>query len=344
MIDEKSLARYGEWEGELRGRLLNSIDWEEGCFLQYGRKCAFLNEDSLCDLHAEAGEDALCRTCKEYPRHTEEFEGVREYSLSLSCPEAARIILMEKGKSSFVQWEDSEEDPFEEEFDFLLYTRLVEAREILFSILEAREYPFSARMGECLFFAKKMQELLEEGDFSGLEEWTKYFAWDMHRGKEHAEKMMAERFENMKKSWKILMDLEHLEPEWDEKLRRLNRTLYRKGKAEYDACYKMFCEARACGEDSGLGWDCMMEKIGMFFVYTYFCGAVYDDALYSKILLTAFSAAWIEEFLLAEYSEKGRMPEEKDMIYIVCRYAREIEHSDQNLNALEDWFWKVSHP
>ena len=131
MIDEKSLKRYWNWDGKLRGRLINSIDWEEGAFLQYDRKCAFLNEQFLCDLQAEAGEEALCSTCREYPRHVEEFEGVREYSLSLSCPEAARIMLTEKGKSSFVQWEDEKEDEFEEDFDFLLYTRLLEAREIL---------------------------------------------------------------------------------------------------------------------------------------------------------------------------------------------------------------------
>ena len=35
----------------------------------------------------------FCKTCRQYPRHEEEYENVRELSLSLSCPEAARMIL-----------------------------------------------------------------------------------------------------------------------------------------------------------------------------------------------------------------------------------------------------------
>lgn len=343
-IDEKSLVQYLNWEGKLRGRLLNSIDWEEGTFLQYDRKCAFLNEKSLCDLQAEAGEQALCRTCREYPRHIEEFEGVREYSLSLSCPEAARIMLTEKEKSSFIQWEDLKEEAFEEEFDFLLYTRLLEAREVLFSILETRELPFSVRMEECLFFAERLQRLLEKGDFAALEEWTEGFVCDIGRGKNQVQKAKARRFENMQKNWNIFIELEHLEKSWEERLKHVNKSLYLAGKENYDACYEEFLQAREKKDVSSVKWDRMMEKIAVFFIYTYFCGAVYDDAVYSKVLLTAFSTSWIEEFMLAEYQEKGEVPEEEDMISMAYRYAREIEHSDQNLNALEDWFWEISHP
>lgn len=133
--------------------------------MQYDRKCAFLNEQFLCDLQAEAGEEALCSTCREYPRHVEEFEGVREYSLSLSCPEAARIMLTEKGKSSFVQWEDEKEDEFEEDFDFLLYTRLLEAREILFSVMEKKMSPSLCVWKNVCFFCRKTAETPGGGGF-----------------------------------------------------------------------------------------------------------------------------------------------------------------------------------
>ena len=47
----------------------------------------------------------LCDTCRRYPRHIEEFEGMREISLSLSCPEAARIILSQKDPVTFRTFE-----------------------------------------------------------------------------------------------------------------------------------------------------------------------------------------------------------------------------------------------
>ena len=102
--------------------MLTSIDWEEGAFLQFDRRCSFLNEEKLCDLYEEMGEEFLCRTCREYPRHTEEFENVRELSLSLSCPEAARIILECTEPLIFLSEETKEKEPEpDENFDFLMY-------------------------------------------------------------------------------------------------------------------------------------------------------------------------------------------------------------------------------
>ena len=117
VIDEASLERYGNEKSEFGTRLRNSIDWDEECFYQNNRRCAFLNEENLCDLYKALGPDSLCDTCRMYPRHTEEYEGLRELSLSLSCPEAARIILSCKEPVRFLEEEDDLEDDFEE-FDY----------------------------------------------------------------------------------------------------------------------------------------------------------------------------------------------------------------------------------
>ena len=93
-IDPASLKKYRKAKGPLKKRLRNEVDWDEKCFRRYGGRCAFLNDDNLCDLYLEGGgSKAFCRTCRTYPRHIEEFEGLREISLSLSCPAAAEIIL-----------------------------------------------------------------------------------------------------------------------------------------------------------------------------------------------------------------------------------------------------------
>ena len=55
VIDEDSLERYGKEQGEFGKRLRNSIDWEEECFYQKNRRCAFLNDENLCDLYKALG-------------------------------------------------------------------------------------------------------------------------------------------------------------------------------------------------------------------------------------------------------------------------------------------------
>ena len=113
VIDNKTLKKYQHFKGPFHNRLHNDIDWKEHVFRQYNRRCAFLNEENLCDIYTEAGPKMLCDTCRNYPRHIEEFEGLREISLSLSCPEAARILLSQKEKvHSRMNTSDTSKDLF----------------------------------------------------------------------------------------------------------------------------------------------------------------------------------------------------------------------------------------
>ena len=94
VVDEASLKRYKKVAGEFKQRIREGVDFKEGVFYQKnGKRCAFLNEQNLCDMYTALGETAFCETCRRYPRHIEEFENVREFTLSASCPEVARILL-----------------------------------------------------------------------------------------------------------------------------------------------------------------------------------------------------------------------------------------------------------
>ena len=151
VIDEKTLEKYHTYEGAFGNRLANSIDWREGVFKQYeDKRCAFLDENNLCDIYTEAGPEMFCRTCKSYPRHFEEFENVREISLAMSCPEAAKLILASKEPVSFVTVEKKYKEDIYEDFDFLLYSKLADAREIIFEILQDRTKPVRERMAMAL--------------------------------------------------------------------------------------------------------------------------------------------------------------------------------------------------
>ena len=146
LIDQESLEKYSSVNTDFGTRLLNSIDWYQGAFEQYNKRCSFLNDENLCDLYQEMGADALCQTCRMYPRHVEEFEDLREYSLSLSCPEAARIMLSTEEKTKFIETEDTLEEEDYEDFDLLLFDRLEEARDYIFSMIQNRTLDFSKRM------------------------------------------------------------------------------------------------------------------------------------------------------------------------------------------------------
>jgi lysine-N-methylase len=56
--------------------------------------CPFFGADHLCAIQKEYGPQLLSATCSIYPRSFSRVAGVMEGSLSLSCPEAARFVLL----------------------------------------------------------------------------------------------------------------------------------------------------------------------------------------------------------------------------------------------------------
>lgn len=349
VIDEDSLEKYSRIENSFGNRIRNSVDWEEGIFYQYDKRCAFLNEQNLCDLQSELGEEALCDTCRRYPRHVEEYEGLREYSLSLSCPVTAAMILQEKEPVTFQEWETNEEDEFEE-FDFLMFTQLEDARDVIFQIIQNREIDLRIRMKKILNFARKLQSCINEErsyDVDGIIEFYRVWSeegWRKDREKEeNGENEAAEEitYDRMVKNFSVFYKMEHLHSKWTKRLDDTWKALYEKGESYYRDIWNQFHKAYGYHGVNKKEWERTGEQLLMFFVYTYFCGAVYDDMIYTKIALSVFSVVWIQEFFMVLWITRQGKASMEEMIETAYSYAREVEHSDLNLDILEEWLDKA---
>ncbi len=71
-----------------------------------GSACPFLSE-GLCAIQKKLGERYLSIMCGRYPRGMNMVDDVLQRSLDLSCPEAARIVLLDPDPMQF----DEEEGP-----------------------------------------------------------------------------------------------------------------------------------------------------------------------------------------------------------------------------------------
>lgn len=94
LVDPEKAAFYRSIPGPLGDRLRQVLTEEDGetYMLIENRRCPMWRKDGLCRIQAELGEDALCKTCREFPRLTHDYGDFTELGLELSCPEAARII------------------------------------------------------------------------------------------------------------------------------------------------------------------------------------------------------------------------------------------------------------
>ena len=79
----------------------------------------------------------------------------------------------------------------------------------------------------------------------------------------------------------------------------------------------------------------MMEQLLVYFITTYFCGAVYDEYVASKVKMSVCGVFYIEELALAQWLKNGEKLTLQELTTFVYRYSRELEHSDENLITMD---------
>lgn len=342
VIDEESMKKYKNIKGDYVWKVMAAVDWESGCFRQdNAKRCAFLNPDNLCDLYTNAGESSLCKTCREYPRHTEEFEDVREITLSASCPIVARMLLERKTPVTFVTEEDTNiEETLEfEEFDPFLYSVIEDGRAAMLGILQDRTIPMTERMLLVLGMAHDMQRRINHSDlFSCNQVIAKYqgekaraYIKSYLKGKDIVEE------ENLVTDvFPLLYELETLREEWDDLLHKSQENLLFSTESPY-ANKKLDFERWKNGNSDV---EIQIEQIMVYFLYTYFPGSVYDGQLFAKAQMAVYCTWMIELLWMARWLENGRnlnLDEKTELFY---RFCREIEHSDENLEKLDKFMKK----
>lgn len=335
-IDPVSLKKYRKTKGALGNRLKNEINWKEGCFRRYAGRCAFLTGENLCDLYLEGGGDkALCKTCRTYPRHIEEFEGLREFSLSMSCPAAAEIILTNKEPVRFLHAENPERDePFEndyEDFDYFLFTKLMDTRNLILKILQNREQPLKLRAAVALALSHDLQERIDRNALFDadklLERYSSARMWTWFEEQLRKPYSNSNAGRTMTRLFSLFKQMEVLRKDWTFHLAAARRTLT---DFQYGSCYKAEKNMFENVFDDIIG-----EQILVYFVFTYFCGAVYNGNAYGKMKFAIAGLILIRELVRARWIQHTGRLDTEEIIMTAVRYSREIEHSDYNKVTME---------
>lgn len=329
VIDKETLKKYRKISGPFKKRMRSSVNWLTGTFKQDKEKrCAFLNDKNLCDLYLAQGEDGFCHTCSSYPRHTEEFEGVREISLSVSCPEVARILMDRMAPVSFESYEDDVEEEYED-FDPFLFSVLEDARNVMIKILQDRSMSIRARAAAVLELAEEIQKRVDDGELFSCSELIDNYEFKAEIilvDSEETDKVLSDCAQS---AFSLLYDLELLKKDWDILCRSTETILYSEDYLKYRNAFFKWKQTRA-------EIDIHLEQLLVYFLFTYFPGAVYDGKIFVKAIMAVYCVWMIEELWIARWLENGKSLERIEMTELVYRFSREVEHSDKNLKMLEE--------
>ncbi len=142
--------------------------------------CYFLQADHLCAIHIQLGLSALADSCRLYPRYLNRFGNQQENSLGISCPEAARLVLLNPQPMQITTIETqagiddkpfrSYSFPLQGEGDPQQIAILNDFRAVLIAILQMRELSLGARMMMLGFFLEDASAILHAEKFAHASE------------------------------------------------------------------------------------------------------------------------------------------------------------------------------
>ena len=166
-IDEESLERYHSVSGEIGNEMRDSILIDENknaCIkLNEDGFCPLLNEQNLCRIYIEAGEDKMCNTCQTYPRGVNIYGDFYMKYICISCPEVARILFSQKEPLQFHIVEDENIlMPQIAGFNWEYFNALKDGMFTTIHILQNRTLPINVRIQMTLFFNDLFQDCLSK--------------------------------------------------------------------------------------------------------------------------------------------------------------------------------------
>ena len=180
-IDKRTYSKYQNCSDSQLGSSLHTLitinekapnDDDYAKIVLNGVACPFLSE-GLCSIQVRLGEEYLSNMCATYPRVTNRVGDVLHRSLDLSCPEAARVLLLNPEPIEFDEGEFSDASirlanvpaldtsGQRESPDRYRFFRVV--RRMVISLLQNRSYPLWKRFFMLGCFCVKLDETVTAG-------------------------------------------------------------------------------------------------------------------------------------------------------------------------------------
>ena len=160
-VDARAAQLYRTLPGDLGDRLRQVMQEEDGdtvLTLEPDGRCPMWRDDGLCRIHAQLGHEALCDTCRDFPRLRHDYGDFVELGLELSCPEAAQLILSERKYEVTTTQAPGGTLP---EYDADAMAILLRSRDEALRFLESTAYPVGQSLAVLLLYGHDVQNELD---------------------------------------------------------------------------------------------------------------------------------------------------------------------------------------
>ncbi|MBR1812927.1 MAG: flagellin lysine-N-methylase [Lachnospiraceae bacterium] len=372
-IDEDSWDYYDTVDGPFGDRLraCRQTGEDRSFILRPDGRCPFLNDNGLCDLITELGEESLCEVCTEYPRFTVEYRDVREKSLSVSCEEAGRLLFEHQEPVRMVAQEfeeylsyeeedwgtDEEEEGYElsddvpeedEEPSEELCEFLQMARQNVITLLQDRRYIVADRLSAALIYARQVQDVLNNWQGEAA---PKLGNDDIPMLLRHVSKVsemkkavsktdgtqlksLDESPASLLQAFQLRCDVYAAMELLDEEWEQVFADTKALLGSMTDADYAKTIQALTTSSPNVGIW---YEHFLVYVVFRYAIKSVYDTEFFDRIRLAAAFYLMLRDVDATFYLKTGHFTL-SDRIDLARVFSRQVEHSEENVESLMESF------
>ena len=239
-VDPDMAEYYRNLPGALGDRLRAVLTEDNIMTLESGR-CPMWRPDGLCEIQAQLGHEALCQTCRDFPRIRHDYGDFIEYGLELSCPEAARLIL---SADHHCFLEETAPDGDGADYDPEVMALLRSSRQAVLAFLE-EGLPFGQTLAAVLLYAHHVQSALDGGelDTNLLDCYAQCPAF-RGQGNLGAVRAFFEGLEILTDAWRLRLAQPPIDVVWSAELRAMARYLVERYWLQAISDFDLVCRAK----------------------------------------------------------------------------------------------------
>lgn len=347
-IDKRSYNAYRNVKGEYYKKLKDGIkrNRKDPDDLHYAEmkleemKCKFLNNDNLCDIYINLGEEYLCNICKTYPRKVSKNGKVYEKTLMLSCPEVARMLVELKHDFSF-NMEKGELNKAEREFinpirefkyDEKLYGLLWKGRELSIDVAQFKEIDIWKRLVFIKIIGDELQKVINEKNYDNIDK-------------------TIDNLRNIVTDYNVITDLDNIEQVNQIKIEFIRVLIGRKRNANNSEKFlKLICDFDAMFEKVSQDefevlerefnayfkeYEKILENYIVYSLYNNYMNPLYTyEELNRSLLFLILSYSTIKVLLISRWNKNNKILSKDDIIEVLYSFSRHTEHNSSFIKSL----------
>ncbi len=352
-IDKKSYNKYKKVNGEFGKFLCSNISKNRinNSDLSYGKmklnsgKCSFLNNENLCNIYINLGEDSLCNTCKTYPRLINKYRDICEKNLTLSCPIVTRLMINIKDKISF---ELNNEVITENEKDYVkntsnleekLYEFLWEVRSFLIEVVQFREVDLWKRLVFILLSESRFQKLLKESNYKHLPQVMELLMTTISN--EEFINSLDNTIHSVLKVKSLIIDTlvalrtqQSITNQTAIELLRDFVMLLNESNYENSDNYEFLQEKEKEFDIYFKYKEYILENYIVYDLYRNFMKAGDSKNIHMVIVKMIIEYSMIKKLLLAKWNANNKIIEDDDIIDVIYSFSRTVEHNNTYIDKV----------